>query len=94
MIGLESLFGVLGTLELSTERLIELLTVNPRKIFGIEFPEIKEGGAACLTLFNTEEAYVFEEKMIRSKSKNSAFIGKKLKGKVTGIINKGIVELN
>jgi len=94
MIGLESLFGVMGNLELGTERIIELLAVNPRKIFGIALPEIKEGATACLTLFNTGEEYVFEENMIRSKSKNSAFIGKKLKGKVIGIINKDTVELN
>ncbi len=99
MVGLESLFGILGelgisNLELGLERLITLLSVNPRKIFGIAVPEIKEGAAACLTLFNTDEEYIFTEQMIKSKSKNSPFIGKKLKGKVIGIINKGKVELN
>jgi dihydroorotase len=99
MISLESLFGVLGelgisNLELGLERLITLLSVNPRKIFGIAIPEIKEGVAACLTLFNTDEEYTFSEQMIKSKSKNSPFIGKKLKGKVIGIINKGRIELN
>ncbi len=97
MIGLESLFGVLGAMvnsEWSIAVLVEMLTINPRKIFGIEIPEIKEGAAACLTLFNVDEEYTFDEQMIRSKSKNSPFIGKKLKGKVTGIINKGKVELN
>jgi dihydroorotase len=97
MIGLESLFGVLGSLvngEWSIAALVEMLTINPRKIFGIDVPEIKEGAAACLTLFNADEEYIFDEKMIRSKSKNTPFIGKKLKGKVIGIINKGKVELN
>ncbi len=97
MIGLESLFGVLGSMvngEWSIAALVEMLTINPRKIFGIEIPEIKEGAPACITLFNTDEEYIFDEKMIRSKSKNSPFIGKKLKGKVIGIINKGNVELN
>jgi dihydroorotase len=99
MIGLESLFGVLGQLGISNwesglERLIMLLSVNPRKIFGLQIPEIKEGVAACLTLFNAEEEYIFTEQMIQSKSKNSPFIGKKLKGKVIGIINKDKVELN
>ena len=99
MIGLESLFGVLGklatwNLELGIDKLVNILAVNPRKIFGLQIPEIKEGAAACLTLFNTDEEYIFDEKMIKSKSKNSPFIGKKLKGKVIGIINKGKVELN
>ncbi len=99
MIGLESLFGVvrelvISNLEFGLENLVNLLSINPRKIFGIEIPEIKEGAPACITLFNTDEEYIFDEKMIRSKSKNSPFIGKKLKGKVIGIINKGKVELN
>lgn len=104
MIGLETLFGVMGSStgpfgsaqdnKLSIEKMVEMLSVNPRKIFGLELPQIKEGAAACLTLFNADEEYIFEENMIKSKSKNSAFVGKKLKGKVIGIINKGKVELN
>ncbi|MEI7736928.1 MAG: dihydroorotase, partial [Ferruginibacter sp.] len=57
-------------------------------------PEIKEGAAACLTLFVPDETYVFDAAMIRSKSKNTAFEGKQLKGKVKGIINNGKIELN
>jgi len=99
MIGLESLFGVLRELkinnsELGLERLIDILSVNPREIFGIDVPEIKEGAVACLTLFNADLEYVFDESMIKSKSKNSPFVGKQLKGKVIGIINKDKVELN
>ena len=78
----------------SIDEYVKFLSINPRKIFGIAIPEIKEGATACLTLFNADEEYIFDEKMIKSKSKNSAFIGKKLKGKVIGIINKGKVELN
>jgi len=97
MIGLESLFAVLNTVcseQPSLEKIIEMLSVNPRKIFGVTLPEIKEAAAACLTLFNADEEYIFDTKMIKSKSKNSPFVGKKLKGKVIGIINKGKVELN
>ncbi len=42
---------------------------------------------ANITLFLPDEEYIFEEKDIFSKCKNNAFIGKKLKGKVIGIIN-------
>ncbi len=99
MIGLETLFGVLGKAGIGNsafgiEELIKLLTVNPRKNFNITLPEIKEGAEACLTLFNADVEYVFEESMIKSKSKNSPFIGKNLKGKVIGIMNKGMLQLN
>ncbi len=97
MIGMESLFGVLGKTVIghwSLEKCIEALSVAPRKIFGLPVPEIKEGAAANLTLFNPSTEYVFDESMIRSKSKNSPFIGKTLKGKVTGIINKAQAVIN
>lgn len=97
MIGLESLFGVVWSIvnnEWSIEQLIERLSVSPRSIFGLPVPEIKEGKEASLTLFNPDAEYIFEESMIRSKSKNSAFVGKQLKGKVIGIINKKQVVLN
>ena len=97
MIGLESLFGVLRSMvgnQWLIDDYINFLSVNPRKIFGITIPQIQEGATACLTLFNIDEEYIFDEKMIQSKSKNSAFIGKTLKGKVLGIINKEKVVLN
>jgi dihydroorotase len=104
MIGLESLFGVVRSMasfgsaqdlgQWSIDSLIEKLSVAPRKIFGLMIPEIKEGVAANLTLFNPDAEYVFEEGMIKSKSRNSAFIGKQLKGKVIGIVNNNQVVLN
>jgi dihydroorotase len=94
MIGLETLFGVVNSFDAPLETLIEKLTVAPRKIFGVNIPEIKEGAAACLTLFAPAQEYIFEKEMIRSISSNTPFIGKKLKGKVIGIINKKQIVLN
>ena len=97
MIGLESLFGVVWSRvngEWSIDSLIEKLSVAPRKIFGLAVPEIKEGIAANLTLFDPGASVIFDESMIKSKSKNSAFIGRQLKGKVIGIVNKNQVVLN
>ncbi|MFT3678847.1 MAG: dihydroorotase [Ferruginibacter sp.] len=97
MIGLETLFSVVRTVvynQLPIEQLVEKLTITPRELFNLAVPEIKEGAAASLTLFNPDEEYIFEESMIRSKSKNSAFTGRKLKGKVTGIINGNKTLLN
>lgn len=94
MIGLESLFGVMNGSAKKPDLLIEQLTSNPRRIFGLALPEIKEGSTACLTLFNPAETYTFDETMIRSRSKNSPFIGKQLKGKVLGIINENFLVIN
>lgn len=94
MISLESMFATVSTAGLPAESFVQMQTINVRKLFGLPIPEIKEGATACLTLFNPEAEFIYEEKAIRSKSKNTPFIGKKLKGKVIGIINKGQIHLN
>lgn len=97
MIGLESLFGVLGSLigdKSSVNNWVEKLSIAPRKIFGLPVPVIEEKAVASLTLFNPAAEYVFDETMIKSKSNNSAFVGKQLKGKVIGIINGDKLFLN
>ncbi len=85
---LESVFGVSQVCGVSPETFVQMQTKNIRKIFNLPLPSIDEGEKASLTLYVPGEEYIFEEKNIFSKSKNNAFIGKKLKGKVIGIINK------
>jgi len=91
-IGLESCFGALNSI-LELEKVIQLLT-SGRAIFGLEKPEIKEGAAACLTLFEPETSYKFTEDLIQSSSKNSMFLGKSMKGKVLGTIVADAMTLN
>jgi len=83
-IGLESAFGALQTV-VSTEKAIELLTSGKLR-FGIPSEKIKVGSNANMTLFNPDETYTFENNHILSTSKNSAFLGENLKGKVYGIL--------
>jgi dihydroorotase len=94
MIGLETAFGVAGAAGIDADRWVELCSTNPRKIFGLPAATLQEGHPADLTLFNPGVTYRFEEKQIRSKSKNSPFTGKELKGQVIGIINGEKVFLN
>jgi len=47
-----------------------------------------------LTLFNPSQKWIFAEKDIKSKSRNSPFIGKELMGKVLGIINEDKTVFN
>lgn len=91
-IGLESAFGALMTV-LPVETIIEKLTAG-RTTFGIENPTIEEGAKANLSLFNPEGKSTFTTEAIGSKSKNSAFIGTEIKGKVYGILNQNQLILN
>jgi len=96
MISLETAYAVLNTAMpgLSQDKWVILLSINPRKLFGFEPIKIQEGGKAMLTLFNPSEKWKVTEKDIRSKSKNSPFIGKELTGKIVGIVNKMQVLTN
>ena len=84
-IGLESAFGALLTV-LSLEKTIEKLT-SGKTTFGIEKQTITEGSKANISLFNPEGKSIFTKESILSKSKNLAFLGVEMKGKVYGIYN-------
>ena len=91
-IGLESAFGALNSL-FTTKKAVQLLTKGKTR-FGLKEAPINIGSRADLSLFNPSESYVFENKHIGSKSKNSLFIGSKLKGTVYGIIANNTTSIN
>ncbi|MET3877550.1 dihydroorotase [Chitinophaga sp. OAE865] len=96
MIGLESAFGVLRQYlpQLPLEQLINMLTTHPRKIFGLPQPALQEGAAANLTVFDPETSWQFTKAHIASRSKNSAYIGEQLKGKVHATVNGPVFHIN
>jgi dihydroorotase len=91
-IGLESTFGALSTI-LPLEKIIEKLT-SGNKILNIESEIIAENKKANLTLFQITPNWTFTKEDVLSKSKNSAFLGHEMKGKVIGIFNKGKLVLS
>jgi dihydroorotase len=94
IIGLETCFGILGKLGISEEKINSLLCNRPREIFSLATSTINIGSVADCTLYLPEETFTFETSNIRSISKNTPFIGKTLKGKVIGILNKNQLFLN
>lgn len=88
-IGLETAFALCRThlgAALPLDRLIELLSIHPRKVLGLEPVRIEEGAVANLTLFHPDQEWVYEESAIRSKSRNSPLIGHTFRGKALGVI--------
>ena len=69
--------------------MVRLTSYNPARLLKIDKGEIKEGKIADLTIYNPNEQYTYTKEMIVSKSKNTPFIGKKLKGKVEYTIVSG-----
>lgn len=89
MSSLETVYATLRTQlpELTAERTVDLLSRNARELFGLDQPSISAGQPALMTLFDPEGETRLTAETTRSKSKNSPFFGKVLKGRVIGIVN-------
>jgi len=64
---------------ISLMRMVELFTVGPGHVLGIE-RKIAAGQPADLTIFSTERAWTYNVKESPSKSRNSPFDGRNFKG--------------
>jgi dihydroorotase len=89
MINLQTFASQLSTLSKSVDMdvLIEAITTAPRTILKMEIPKIEVEEKANLTLFDPNCEWVFDEKSNFSKSKNSPWLGKELKGKAVAVFN-------
>ncbi len=96
MESLEATFGAAGHAlqnELSTEQLVQLFAINPRKILNLKVPSIQVNEKAELTIFDADKVWQFEKDNIQSRSKNTAFIGKQMKGKVLAVFNNNQINI-
>lgn len=90
--GLETAFSIcymalVKSGAISLERLVEMLTVNPRKLYGMPNYGISKGAPADIVLFSEKEQWIFKESL--SKSSNTPFLGMKLTGKIKCTICRG-----
>ena len=97
MIGLETSYAVSNTAlvgKVDATKMAELFSLNARKILGLPVSGIAEGEDADLTLFDPDIKWTFTEKDIRSRSKNTPFVGREFTGKAIGIIHKDKISLS
>lgn len=96
MIGLETAFAVVNHLfpHISADRLNDLFGNNARKIFSLDRYTIRENEVADITLYSREGLFVLTTSTIKSKCRNTPFLNRELKGKVTGIVCKDKLYLN
>ena len=93
--GLQSYYSLL--LEVfgdETDLVIEKTRAKAAEILGLEAKVIDKGEKACLTLYSPDSDWVFDASSNQSKSENSPFYSKELKGKIIGIINDDQMMLN
>src|SRR4030095_9059372 len=85
--GLETAVGLaLTELNLSPARLVELFSLNPQKIMRIKPWGVFEGSEATLTVLDTARQWKFDLNQSKSRSRNSPFHGRDMKGKAVGTI--------
>ncbi len=93
IIGLETQIGIALTelyqkKILSLEQVVEKMAVNPRRILNIPVPKFNPGEPADFTILDTDEVWTVDFNQFKSKSRNSPFNKKLLKGRALGVINK------
>ncbi len=91
MINLQTFASQLSTLSKSIEieDLLEKITSAPRKLLKVEIPKIEVDEKACLTLFDPNAEWTFDKDTNYSKSKNSPWLGKTMKGRTVAVFNNG-----
>jgi dihydroorotase len=95
MIGLETSVGLALRLYhagiLSLPQLIAKYTVHPASILGVPHGTLRVGSSADVTLLNLDYAYEVEATTLRSRSKNSPFLGWHLRGAAMATLVSGEV---
>lgn len=100
MIGLETALSLaieelIGKNIISWKELVEKMSSMPAKILNIKSKgSLAAGNDADLAIIDPEAEWVLKKEEILSKSKNSPFIGKRLKGKVACTICSGKIVYN
>lgn len=93
IIGLETAVGLTYTYLVKNgiitfEKMIEKMSVNPRKILGMDEIQIAEGNSANVSVLNCSAEWKVDKSKFRSKSSNSPFDGYILQCKPFCVINK------
>lgn len=94
ILGLETAWGLVGREliepgHLTVAEAVEKMTVAPRRILHLPVPVIEPGQTAELTVFDASTEWTFEADDIRSKSRNTPFIGSRMKGRPFGVYSRG-----
>ncbi len=95
MMGLELCFGLLSGLVggsgLTLSRLVDALSTRPARIVGIQPPTLREGALAELVLVDPEARWKPEDVTLRSKSRNTPFMSRELRGRVLLTLARGTI---
>lgn len=94
VVGLETslaatLTALYHTGKITLNRVVSIMSANPRRILGLAPIELKAGSTADLIIADIDREWTVIPEELHSKSKNSVFKGEKLRGKNIMTISKG-----
>ena len=94
IVGLETAFPVVysrlvKTGEISLQKMVELMSINPRKIFGIPGGSIAEGETADICVLDLNKEYDIDSSTFFSMGKSTLFDGQRVWGEVVMNFVKG-----
>jgi dihydroorotase len=75
--------------EISRTRMVDLLAAGPARAFGLSYGTLKVGSVADIVVLDPSLRWKFEVEGVRSKSKNSPFIGRELSGQAVHVLVNG-----
>ena len=93
IIGLETAFSVIyGLVEngmLTLNEAVRAMSTNPAKAFGIEGGRLSVGSPANMAIIDLGRSWTVDPRQLNSKSKNSPWLGRELKGAVVKTVLAG-----
>jgi dihydroorotase len=95
MIGLELclplLLGLVRKGVLPLARLVDAMTAAPARVVGLPPPRLREGARADLVLVDPTARWTIDPARLRSKSKNTPFLGRTVEGRIEMTVCEGRV---
>jgi len=87
IIALQTVLPLLLKAGLDAGLIAEKLSINPRKLLGLDVPLIAEGEEANFTVYQPAQEWLYDRAANYSKSSNSPLLNRKLTGKVQLVYN-------
>lgn len=93
IIGLETSLplslGLVAEKVLTMTQLVEKMSLNPAHVLKMDRGHLSESAVADITIFDPTVEWIVDKQKFESKSKNSPFIGWKMKGRATDVLVAG-----
>ncbi|HET8675526.1 MAG TPA: dihydroorotase [Blastocatellia bacterium] len=94
VVGLETALAVVLTdlyhkNSIPLTRIVEMLTVGPGRAFSLSRGTLAEGAVADITVFDPDREWEVDPRRFKSKSRNTPFAGRRLRGKVVATFVRG-----